>query len=186
MVLIAFPAFGFSQDNIVSNTRVSSKKPQFQTNVMFGIRGGINISNIDFDDASIKENKHRNSIYFGAFADISLSNTVSLVPELQFSGEGAKDEKLHLDYIQAPIFFKFRVSPRIRFGVAPQVGWKIYKHDDGIRDLAFSGVAGAEYKITEVLFLDARYTYGMTNIFHEDLGMEAKNRNLQIGVGYQF
>ncbi|PKQ44622.1 porin family protein [Confluentibacter flavum] len=189
-ILLGFPIIGFCQDNKidikVSDTYASgSKTPSFQ-GVIYGVRGGYNISNLDFDGTSIMENKHRNSIYFGAFADIGLSNTVSLVPELQFSAEGADDEKLHLDYIQAPIFLKFRLSPRIKFGVGPQAGWKVHKLNDGIKDLAFSGVTGFEYKINEVLFVDARYTYGITNIFHDDLGIEAKNTNIQIGIGYQF
>lgn len=186
IILIAFSAFGFSQDNIDTNTKASSKKVKFQTHVMFGVRAGLTISNIDFVEAPILENKHRNSFYFGAFADISLSNTISLVPELQFSSEGAKDEKLHLDYIQAPIFLKYRISPRVRLGIAPQMGWKVHKHEDGIKDLAFSGVTGLEYRINEVLFVDARYTHGITNIFHENSGLEAKNTNVQIGIGYQF
>lgn len=159
----------------------------FSQSGTFGVRGGYNISNLDFETLPANTvNKHRNSFYIGFFADYILSSSVSIVPELQFSAEGAKDEKLHLDYIQAPIFFKFRVSPRIKLGAAPQVGWKVYKFDDSVKDLAFSGVAGLEYKINEVLFIDARYTYGFTNIFHEDLGIEAKNTNIQIGIGYQF
>lgn len=189
-ILLGLPILGFCQDDNIeskmSNTNTSnSKTPSFQ-GVIYGVRGGYNISNLDFDGSPFMENKHRNSIYFGAFADIGLSNTVSLVPELQFSAEGAKDEKLHLDYIQAPIFLKFKLSKRIRFGIAPQVGWKVYKFNDGIKDVSFSGVTGFEYKINEVLFIDARYTYGVTNIFHEDLGIEAKNANVQIGIGYQF
>jgi hypothetical protein len=190
LLIILFPILGFTQNDVDANksndTNLSSKKEPFQTNVMFGIRGGLNISNLDFDATPVMDNKHRNSIYFGAFADISLSNTISLVPEIQFSSEGAKNEKLHLDYIQAPIFLKFRLTPRLRFGIAPQIGWKVHKLNDGVKDLAFSGVTGLEYKINEMLFVDVRYTYGITNIFHESLGIEAKNTNIQIGVGYQF
>ena len=190
-MLVGFTYSGFSQvenaGNEASGAKVAgSKKPSYQGEVLFGVRGGYNISNLDFDATPMLENKHRNSIYFGAFADIGLSNIISLVPELQFSAEGANDEKLHLDYIQMPLFLKFKLSPRIRFGVAPQIGWKVYKFDDNVKDLAFSGVAGLEYKINEVLFIDTRYTYGITNIFHEDLGVEAKNTNIQIGIGYQF
>ncbi|MBU3823085.1 porin family protein [Flavobacteriaceae bacterium XHP0103] len=152
----------------------------------FGVRGGYNISNLDFDGTPSMENKHRNSFYIGFFADYRLSNGVSLVPELQFSAEGAKEEKLHLDYIQAPILFKFNLSKRIRFGVGPQMGWKVYKLNDEVRDLAFSGVGGFDFKINEVLFIDARYTYGLTSIFNESYGIEAKNTNIQIGIGYQF
>lgn len=181
---------GFSQEENIENNSSSietskSKSSSFQ-GVVFGVRGGYNISNLDFETTPFMENKHRNSIYFGAYADIGFSNTVSLVPELQFSAEGAKDEKLHLDYIQMPIFLKFKLSKRIRFGVAPQIGWKVYKFGDNVKDLAFSGVTGVEYKINEVLYIDARYTYGITNIFHENSGLDARNTNIQIGIGYQF
>jgi len=158
----------------------------FSQSGTFGVRGGYNISNLDFDELPATVNKHRNSIYIGFFADYRLSNTVSVVPEIQFSAEGAKDENLHLDYIQAPIVLKFKLSPRVRIGVGPQVGWKVYKYNDGIKEMAYSAVAALEYKINEVLFLDARYTYGFSNIFDENLNIEAKNRNIQIGVGYQF
>ena len=159
----------------------------FSQSGTFGVRGGYNISNLDFDVLPANTvNKHRNSFYIGFFADYGLSNSVSIVPELQFSAEGANDEKLHLDYIQAPIFFKFKLSPRVKVGIAPQVGIKVYKYLDGVREFAYSGVAAAEYKINEVLFIDARYTYGFSNIFDEELNIDAKNRNIQIGIGYQF
>ena len=189
-ILLGLPVFGFSQDNNTenktSNTEASESNTTSFQGVVFGVRGGYNISNLDFDGTPFMENKHRNSFYFGAYADIGLSGGVSLVPELQFSAEGAKDEDLHLDYIQMPVFLKFKLNKRIRFGVAPQIGWKVYKFNDSVKDLAFSGVAGLEYKINEVLYIDARYTYGITNIFHENLGIDARNTNMQIGVGYQF
>ena len=152
----------------------------------YGIRGGYNISNLDFDDVSNTENKHRNSLYIGVFADFKLSDKVSLVPELQFSAEGANDENLHLDYIQTPILFKFKVSPRIRLAAGPQASLKVHKSEDGVKNFAYSAVGGLEYKINEMLFVDLRYTYGVSNIFDDYLNVEAKNTNIQIGVGYQF
>lgn len=158
----------------------------FSQSGTYGIRGGYNISNLDFDETPSFENKHRNSLYIGAFADFRLNNTISIVPELQFSAEGANSENLHLDYIQAPILFKFKLSPKFRFGIGPQVSLKSHKYEDGVKNLAYSGVGGVEYKITEMLFVDLRYTQGMSNIFDDHLAVEAKNSNIQIGVGYQF
>tara|TARA_R110002050_G_scaffold243212_3_gene379714 strand:- start:4837 stop:5364 length:528 start_codon:yes stop_codon:yes gene_type:complete len=158
----------------------------FSQDVKYGVRGGLNISNLDFDDALPIANKHRNSIYFGAFATISLSKTISIMPELQFSAEGAKEETINLDYIQAPILFRFRLSEKIHFGLGPQVGLKVHKYEDGVKDFAYSGVAGIEYKLTHVLFADIRYTYGLSNVFDDTFGVEAKNTNIQIGVGYKF
>lgn len=158
----------------------------FSQSGTYGIRGGYNISNLNFDEIPTFENKHRNSFYIGFFADFRMSNSVSIVPEIQFSPEGANNEDLHLDYIQAPILFKFKVSPKLRLAVGPQVGLKSHKYEDGVKNWAYSGVGGFEYKLNEMLFIDLRYTYGMSNIFDDYLNFEAKNTNIQFGVGYQF
>ncbi len=167
-VLLCVSFYGFSQD------------------VKYGVRGGYNISNLDFEKTPTMANKHRNSIYIGFFATYGLSKTVSIMPEIQFSAEGASAEPLHLDYIQAPIFFRFRLSEKFHIGAGPQVGLKVHKYEDGIRNFAYSGVAGVEYKLSHMLFLDARYTYGFSNIFDENQGVKAINTNIQLGIGYKF
>lgn len=158
----------------------------FSQDVKYGIRGGLNISNLDFKDTPVIKHEHRSSIYIGFFATIGLSKTVSLMPELQFSAEGGKEEVSHLDYIQAPIFFRFRLSEKVYVGAGPQIGLKVPKEDDNMETLAFSGVTGIEYKLTHMLFADLRYTYGFTNVFDDNLGITAKNRNIQLGIGYKF
>jgi len=187
--LLGFSFYGFSQDNnsnkTVDSVKVDSKGTAFQ-GVMYGIRGGYNISNLDFNPAPTITNKHRNSMFIGFFANIGLSNTVSLMPEIQFSAEGANDETLHLDYIQAPIFFRFRLSEKVHIGAGPQVGLKVHKVEDGVKNFAYSGVGGIEYKLSHMLFADVRYTYGFSNIFDDSQNVEAKNSNIQIGVGYKF
>ncbi|NMH89491.1 porin family protein [Flavivirga algicola] len=168
-ILFSFSIYGVSQD------------------IKYGVRGGYNISNLDFDtNTTAFVNKHRNSIYLGFFANIGLSKAVALMPEIQFSAEGANAEPLHLDYIQAPIFLKFRLSEKIYLGVGPQVGIKVHKEGDGVKNFAYSGVGGLECKINYALFADVRYTYGFSNIFDDNLGVEAKNSNIQIGIGYKF
>ncbi|MDO7136212.1 porin family protein [Algibacter lectus] len=167
-LLLSLSFYGFSQD------------------IKYGVRGGYNISNLDFDEPYSIENKHRNSIYFGAFATISLNKTLSLIPEFQFSAEGAKEEVINLDYLQMPILLRYRISEKFHAGLGPQVGLKVHKYEDGIRNFAYSGVASVEYKINLMLFADIRYTYGFSNIFDEHLGIGAKNRNIQLGVGYKF
>ncbi|MBP0902306.1 porin family protein [Mariniflexile gromovii] len=168
LILLGFSFHGFSQD------------------VKYGVRGGYNISNLDFEDTPVMANKHRNSMYIGFFGDIRFTKTVSLVPELQFSAEGARIEVWQLDYIQAPILFKFRLSEKFRLAAGPQVGLKIFKENDDMRNFAYSGVAGIDYKLTHMLFADIRYTYGFVNVFDENLAISAKNSNIQLGIGYKF
>lgn len=86
------------------------------------------------------ENKHRNSMYFAAFANIRLSKTVSLAPELQCSSEGANEEVLNLDYIQMPVILRFRLSEKFHLGFGSQIGLKVHKYEDAIENIAYFGV----------------------------------------------
>lgn len=158
----------------------------YSQDAKYGVRAGLNISNLDFDGNPFMENKHRNGFVIGFFAEFNLKKGLSFSPELQFSAEGAKEEPINLDYIQSPLLFDFKLSPKLFFEVGPQVGVKISKVDDGIKDLAFSGVGGFSYNITPMIFVDLRYTYGFSNIFEDYVGVKATNSNTQIGVGYKF
>jgi opacity protein-like surface antigen len=189
LLLLGFSIYGFSQDNIlkdsISSQTIKPKEPK-KSGAKYGVRGGYNISNLDFDGTPIMKNKHRNSVFIGFFADISFSKNFSIQPEFQFSSEGAKAEPIQLDYLQTPILFKFRLADKFYFGVGPQVGLKIHKTDDGIKNMAYSGVGGVEYKVNYAIFVDARYTYGFSNVFDDNLGVTAKNSNIQLGIGYKF
>lgn len=187
ITLLSFSYYGFSQEEeeIIKIEETKSEGSTFQ-GVKYGVRGGLTISNLDFDETPPMENKHRNSFYIGFFADIGLSKTVSVVPEIQFSPEGAKMEVLHLDYIQAPILIKFRLSEKVKIGIGPQASLKSHKKDDGVKNFAYSGVAGLEYKLTHLLYADVRYTYGISDVFDDNTSISAQNTAVQIGVGYNF
>ena len=83
------------------------------------------------------------------------------------------------------IFIKYRISDKLYAGAGPVVGVKIHEEGDGFRNFALSGQAGLEFMITEEIFIDARYTYGFTNLLDEITGYEAKNMNIQFGIGYK-
>jgi opacity protein-like surface antigen len=188
-ILFCFSIYGFTQNNETAPVKDTVKVQSNNSNsksIKYGVRGGLNISNLDFEEIIDFENKHRNSFYIGFFACIEFSKTMSLMPELQFSAEGANAEPLHLDYIQAPILLRFKLNNKFHAALGPQVGLKVHKEDDMATNMAYSGVAGLEYRINYALFVDARYTYGFRNVFDDHLGVSAKNTNIQIGVGYKF
>lgn len=152
--------------------------------IKYGVRGALNISNLDFEPDATFENKHRNGFAFAGFVDFGFSEELSLHTELQWSAEGGKDENLRADYIQMPIMLKLSVSDRLSFGAGPQIALKTWENNDGFSTFTFSGVVGAEYMITDELFVDARFSYGVTNILDEDLtDLEAKNHVMQFGFG---
>ena len=83
-----------------------------------------------------------------------------------------------------PIMFRFALTDKLTFGAGPMASLKTWKNEDGFSTFAFSGIGGLEYMITDELFIDARYSYGITNILDKDLtSVEAKNSNIQFGFG---
>lgn len=152
---------------------------------IYGVRAGLNISNLDFEPAPGFDNKHRNGFAFGFFAEFEFGEKLSLMPELQFSSEGAKEESLRLDYIQAPILLRYKIGDKFLAGIGPTIGVKVHEENDGFKNFALSGTVGVEYAVTYSFFIDARYTYGFTNVIDKDALFEAKNTNIQIGIGYK-
>lgn len=152
--------------------------------IMYGVRGGLNISNLDFEPDAEFENKHRNGFAFGGFVDFELSEKTSVLLELQWSAEGGKSQEIRADYIHLPIMIRFSLSNRLLLGFGPKISLKTWENEDLFSTAAFSGVAGLEYMITDELFIDARLSYGITNVIDQDLKrLEAKNHVIQFGFG---
>lgn len=171
----------------------------FSQSALYGVRAGVNISDLNFDEDEVTgmpEHTHRNGFAIGFFGDYKLSSNVGLLVEMQFSAEGSKEkydqidqesgyspESLRLDFIQMPIMFKINLSDKLAMGLGPQVGLKVHAHEDGYRNIHFSGIGGLEYMITDEFFLDVRYSHGFTNIFDDNVGAKATTENIQIGFG---
>lgn len=156
----------------------------FAQNASYGVRVGYNISNLDFEPDPTFSNTHRNGFAIGFFGEYDLSASVGLAPEIQFSAEGGKERELRVDYIQMPILVKFRIGDKLSVGAGPLVGVKVHEFEDGYRNFGFSGVGALEFMITDEIFIDARYHYGVTNILDDNpVGLEAKNTNIQFGIG---
>ncbi|MGJ8593623.1 MAG: porin family protein [Aquaticitalea sp.] len=163
---------------------VSISTLTFSQETTYGVRGGVNISNLDFTPDADFENLHRNGFFFGGFVDYGFSESLSLQIELQYSAEGAKADALRADYIQMPLMLRFHLGDNLTIGAGPMASLKTWKNQDAFSTFAFSGVGGVEYMITDELFIDARFSYGITNILDEDIdGIEAKNNTIQIGFG---
>ena len=65
-----------------------------------------------------------------------------------------------------------------------QYFYKSWKDRDLFSTASFSLVGGLEYMITDEFFIDARVSYGITNVIDQDLKkLEAKNHVLQFGFG---
>jgi opacity protein-like surface antigen len=188
LVLILFAFSGYSQTEKPSNQSTSpssdKKEEKFQSEIKYGVRGGFNISNLDFTPDPTFENKHRNNMAFGGFVEFMTSEAFSIVTELQYSAEGGgKDEALRASFIQLPILFKLHLGNKFAIGAGPQVSLKSWSYEDGFKNVTYSAIGGIEYMINDELFIDARYTYGLSNLIDNDSNFEARNTNIQFGIG---
>jgi opacity protein-like surface antigen len=163
---------------------VSISTLTYSQETKYGVRGGLNISNLDFTPDADFQNSHRNGFAFGGFVDYGFTESMSLQVEIQYSAEGAKADELKADYIQMPIMLRYKIGEKFTIGAGPLASLKTWKNQDAFSTFAFSALGGVEYMITDELFVDARFSYGITNILDQDLdGIEAKNNNIQIGFG---
>ncbi|MBT8266473.1 MAG: PorT family protein [Bacteroidia bacterium] len=152
-----------------------------QTN--YGFRAAYNISNLDFTTEAPAQNAHRNGLAFGFFVEYDFNEGLSFMPEIQWSAEGAKAEVLKVNYVQMPLQLRAHFGNDVVVGAGPQIGLKTWSFEDGYRNIVFSGVAGIEVRLSDKFFVDARYTYGFTNIFDDETNLEAINTNIQLGIG---
>ncbi|MDG5491457.1 porin family protein [Psychroserpens sp. SPM9] len=157
----------------------------YSQEVSYGVRAGVNISNLDFDPDPTFTNQHRNGFAFGGFVDYGITENFSAQVEIQYSAEGAKADEIRADYIQMPIMARFTLGDKFALGVGPMVSLKTWKNQDAFSTFTFSGIGGIEYMINDELFIDARVHYGLSNILNEDVvgNQEAQNTTFQFGFG---
>lgn len=111
-----------------------------------------------------------------------------------------------LSYIQVPLLAKIYLVEGLSIEAGPQFGFKINEEidteptgdggdtvidpdDSYIKDFDTSLALGAGYKFNNGFFVNARYTYGLTNIFKDDTifeDVDAKNAVWQFGLGFAF
>lgn len=170
----------------------------------FGVKGGLNISNVVGGD--VDNNKALVGFHIGGLAEIHVVEKFFIQPELLFSAQGAKfdgpfgsDGDLKLNYLNIPVLAKYYVVDK-KFSVeaGPQLGILLSAKADGedfkdytrSTDLGFN--LGAGYDFTDNFSVGLRYTIGLSPISDKDIDDSgeyydsAKNSNLQISLAYKF
>lgn len=170
--------------------------------IQFGARGGVNFATITGDDFESPES--RTSFYAGLVAEGFVTDRFSLQSEVFYSGQGFNIEETlitskaeyQIGYIQVPILAKIYLIEGLNIHAGPQFGFKVNEeidfepNNDGgdfetdqIKDFDFQLAAGAEYKFSNGLFIQARYTYGLTEVIEDT---EVHNSVLSAGLGFMF
>ena len=172
---------GYGQDDTDTDSKSSS----------FGIKAGYSsfIAKVKVDGASGSDNV--SGFYVGILSEIELSDKFNLQPELLFanySQDGANSSILFL-----PILAKFKANDELGLYAGPQVDFLLDEEDaDGLKRVGVGIAIGASYDISEEIFIDTRYTFGVSDRLDGDLegfeGFDIKTRFnfFQVGLGYRF
>lgn len=101
-----------------------------QSEVDFGPKFGLNVTNISNADANNKA-----SIHLGAFAHTKLTDLVGLQVELLYSRQGASDKwkeegqrvkmKMRVNYLNIPVLARLEVLRNFTVDLGPQLGFAL-------------------------------------------------------------
>lgn len=172
----------------------------------FGARSGVNISTIAGEDKDFDNPDAIVGFYTGLVVEAKLSDRFSLLGEVFYSRQGFEfgesedkddfDPQFQVDYIQVPVLFKVNIFKGISAHAGPQFGFKVneeYDTDifgsggdtdtDYFEDFDFQVVTGAQYTFDFGLFVQARYTLGLSEVVKNS---EAHNAVVSAGVGFMF
>ena len=171
---------------------LKAKKPHF------GIKGGVNISDLNFDDNTSTNSKA--GVNIGVLAHIHTSKTWAIQPELFYSQEGASrnvgDSKItyNLNYLNVPVLLQYMFDNGFRLEGGPQIGFllnaKTKTGDITVTNTSFQSAAvsiplGAGYLTSSGFGLDARYVFGLSNINDNENGRTIQSNVFQLGIFYQ-
>jgi len=174
-------AFGFN---------ITSAIAQGDNPLRFGIKGGINFTNLYAQD--VDDSKMATGFNVGLFAKLPITNMVSLQPEIYYTAKGGEvtykgafavgTVRFDLDYIEVPLLLVVNITEKFNFHAGPYAAFLIrgkVNNESGVTLFNFedldtgdfntfeAGVAvGAGIDFKAVSF-GARYNYGLTNVGKE-------------------
>ena len=108
-----------------------------------------------------------------------------------------KKQTYTTNYINIPVMFKWYATPNFSIDFGPQLGINVYSKysiedvdksvdlKDNTNAVDFGLGLGGTYNLAENVFLQARYTMGLTKTF-DIKDYDCKNGNIQISFGYRF
>ena len=196
LCLMSFTCFAQTQIGSASQSK-SSSATKSTSNVYFGIKAGINISNLE--DKATANTSTLVGYHAGILAHCHLSTNLAVQPEVLFSSQGAQYPnfgKEKINYLNVPVLAQYMFDQGVRIETGPQVGFvtsaKLERSSGGTTDVKyqlknadFAWAIGIGYLSKVGLGIDARYNLGLTNI-SKDNQFNVKNRVWQFGLFYQF
>jgi hypothetical protein len=172
--------------------------------VAFGVKGGLNFSNLKMDDveSSSRAGFHAGIFVRGKFNKFAVQPEVlfsTLENKIEYSG-GLGSLENSFTYVTVPVMLKFYVVSGLNLQAGPQFSFLV-DGDQKFETLIASGKRDITdaYKKSDVslslgggfdfgfgLNIDLRYNLGLTDINEMEDGDEVKSRVIMVSLGWNF
>ena len=174
-----------------------------QAQTRFGIRGGLNASNISFDNLGNRSERY--GFHLGIFTEVPLvPDFMTLQPELSYSVKGTSykpasvSQKLNMNYVDLllPVAFKLssidiQVGPFASYLVSTP-DYTVYNENrvvvDAFKKFDAGLTAGLSYNFSRMM-IGLRYNQGFMNVTKDNAKVllgSGKNSVGQVSLGYKF
>jgi len=193
-ILMVALVLGLTQ---TSNAQETSKT----SDVKFGVKGGINFSNMYTDD--VDDENVLTGFNVGLFAKAPITSFIALQPEINFTTKGSEltynnafaqgKAKFRMNYIEVPLLLVVNLTKNFNIHGGPYLAYLIngnVKNESDVNSLDFennineddfnrfdAGLAAGLGFDFDALSFGARYNYGLTTV--------GKDRNFN-GTNYTF
>lgn len=208
IILLATASSGFAQEQqTTTETGLKAK---------FGIKGGLNLTNLYVSDASSEHMKA--GFNAGVYAKLPVTQGFSIQPELLYSLKGAKNTydnilqgsgeyRFNLGYLEMPVLAVVNLAPNFNLHLGGYAAYltnanakqvnsngntqaSVEFNADDFKRWDFGLVGGLGFDI-ENCTIGARYNYGLTDIGKSgsavgDLTRNSKNAGISIYLGFAF
>ncbi|BAO56595.1 hypothetical protein NMS_2586 [Nonlabens marinus S1-08] len=152
-----------------------------------GIKAGFNSLSLSVSDENVSANSDLSGFYIGVYGEFGLSENFNIQPELQailsFS-EGESSSTLAL-----PVMFEYLATPKLALQAGPQFEFLLDENSEGLRKFGVGFGTGLSFDLTDKLFIDGRYVFGLNNRFEDDLGfgddIKLNFNYIQVGLGFR-
>ena len=168
------------QDDLPTDNEPTDNGPT-DTAKSTAINKSFNNEVISSSANTTKNTTNETGFYLGvALSDISLSESLELMPEVRFVG--VKD----FNQIQVPVLLSYGITEKFHAFAGPNFAFLLDAGEGG-KSFNFALDFGLYYDISKKIAIDARYDWGQTNLLDGgDSNNYIKINNIQFGLTYHF
>lgn len=163
----------------------SSTKP------VFGAKLGYSSITLKVIVEDESESEDISGFSLGIFGDFNLSEKFDLRGELNYSAYSEDGESTGV--LQLPVLLKYNIDERFSLLAGPQVDFLMDEDDAaGLHRVGVGIALGLAFDITDELFFDARYSFGINDRLSgglegfEEFDIKTYFNYLHVGIGYRF